>query len=249
MAEAYTYIFEPELRPPHRYELDREGLVYHPPRGVPRAVRWQDIRYLEDVSGRRVDIVVGAPATPIPLFYGTRRFSGLLEDVCDRLAGLHRDKLGIRTFRANRAYRAHRTTVLSVLAALLLGSVIYLQDHLAVWLFVLGTILPMAAYILRQPHTVTPLEDGLEMKDGLRTRFIAYGRIAAIGFALHGDTHTAYLCVRLHLTDGRRIKVQRFDNLVLLFLFMKTKWERHRSKAAGQRAAKPPEDAQGSVAH
>lgn len=232
MPENQTYIFEPELQPPHTYEVGPEGLVYRPPGGGRRMVPWEAIRYLDDVSGRKVDIVAGDGAAPVPLFYGTDRFAELLAAVCARLAELHGDKLGTATFRGDRAYSVHRAAVLAVFAVLMFGGLVVLEARLLVWLFIVAATVPMAAYVLRQPHTVTPREDGMEVKDFLRSRFIPYDHIAAITFDLYGDRHTAYLCIRVRLTGGRRITVLRLENLVLLFLTLRTRWERWRAKAA-----------------
>lgn len=233
MPDANSYIFEPELHPPHTYVLDAHGVRYRPPGGDPVAVRWEDIRYLEDVSGRKVDIVAHGSAASIPIFYGTRDFPGLLATICARLAEQHRDKLrGVRTFRGNRAYYLHSVAVLSVFAVLILGGLIYLHDHIVVWLLILAMTLPMAVFILLQPHTVIPREEGLLLRDYLRTRFIAYEHITAMAFDLLGDKHSAYLCIRVRLATGRAIKIQRLENLVLLFLYMKTKWACQRGKSA-----------------
>jgi len=234
MPDTRIYSYEPELQGPHTYELGAEGLVYRPPSGDRRVVRWTAIRYLEDISGRKVDIVADGDAARIPLFYGTRRFSDLLSEVCARLSELHGDQLaGPATFRGNRAFFAHTAAVLGVFGVLVFGSLVVLDGRMVVWLFIVAATLPMAIFVLRQPHTVTVGEDGLLVKTFLRPRLISYGDIAAIRFDLYGDKHTAYLCIRVELTSGRRVTILRFENLVLLYLMMTFNWQRYR---AGQRA-------------
>lgn len=90
----------------------------------------------------------------------------------------------------------------------------------------------MIGYILLQPHTVTPGEDSLHVRDFVRTRFIDYTRIKRVAFDVHGDQYTSFLCVLVQLTNGRTIKIQRFENLILLFIFIKTKWDRSREKTS-----------------
>lgn len=233
MADTQRFIFEPEMHPPHAYHIGPAGFAYHPPGGGSRQVAWEAIRYLEDIPGRQVNLVAGDEAVPIPLYYGTRRFADLLAAVCARLAALHGDQLGgLHTFRGNRSYLAHSAAVLGVFAMLIFGSLVVLQGQLFVWLFLLAATLPMAVYILRQPHTVTPGESGLEVKDFLRTRFIPYAQITAIEFDLYGDRQTAYLCIRVKLVGGRRLTVLRLENLVLLYLVMTTRWRRYRAETA-----------------
>ena len=86
-----------------------------PPGGALRKVAWGAIRYLEDVSGHKVDVVGEDEPTPIPIYYGTRHFTDLLTAVCERLAALHGDKLtGTPTFRGSRSFFAHSGAVLVI---------------------------------------------------------------------------------------------------------------------------------------
>jgi len=225
MLETETFICQPEQHPAHAYELGAAGLAYRPPGGAPVTVSWGDIDYLEDVSGQKVEVVVKKLPQAIPLFYATRDFAGLLAGVCSRLADLHRTQIGVQSFRGRKSYFLHMGMVLGFLALLMLAGTVYLHRFRAAWLFILATTLSATAYLLRQPHTVTPGDDRLVVKDFLRTHNIAYDRIRELTFGLHGDKHVAYLCLKIHLTDGRTIKVQRFETLVLLYIFIKTKWD------------------------
>jgi hypothetical protein len=230
MTATQRYTFAPELQPPHTYEVAAGGLGYRPPGGQRRELPWEAIRYLEDVSGHKVEVVAGDAAT-IPIYYGTHQFAHLLAEVCGRLAALHGDKLAeTRRFQGNRGYFAHSGAVLVVFAVLLIGGWFVLEGRIAVWLFLAAALLPMALYVLRQPHTVTLLESGLEVKDYVRTRFIPYAQIASIRFDRYGDKQTAYLCIRVQLSSGRRLTLLRLENLVLLYLMMVFQWERRRAK-------------------
>ena len=77
MVEPQIYIFEPEQRPAHTYILDAAGLTYRPPGHAPAVVRWDAIRYLKDIPGQKVEIVIKDSATAIPLYYATRNFAEL----------------------------------------------------------------------------------------------------------------------------------------------------------------------------
>lgn len=225
MPETETFICQPEQHPAHAYELGATGLTYRPPDRAPVTVSWEEIDYLEDVSGRKVDVVVRDGPPTIPLFYATRDFAALLAGVCSRLADLHRTQIGVQTFSGRKSYLLHMGIVLGFLALLMLAGTVYLQRFTTARLFILATTLPMMVYLLRQPHTVTPGDDHLVVKNFIRTRVIEYAHIRSLAFDLHGDKHMAYLCLKVHLTDGRKVKIQRFENLVLLYIFIKTKWD------------------------
>jgi len=155
--------------------------------------------------------------------------------VCSRLARLHRDKIGTQTFQGNLAYFVHSGLVLSVFLVIVLAGTFYLYRYTSAWLFILTVTLPMMGYILLQPHTVVPGDDRLYVRDFVRTRFIDYIRIKQVAFDVHGDQYAAFLCILIQLTNGRKIKIQRFENLILLFIFIQTKWHRSREIASDNR--------------
>jgi hypothetical protein len=102
---------------------------------------------------------------------------------------------------------------------------VHLQSHTMVGLLLIATTLPITVYLLRQPHTVTPNDTHLELRDFTGTRRVDYTSIRTLAFDLHGDEHISYLCLKIHLTDGRKLKMQRLENLVLLYIFIKTRWD------------------------
>jgi hypothetical protein len=232
MPEPETYIFESDPHHAHSYEVSATGLTYRPPGRESIVVRWPDIQYLDDISGLKVNMVLNDAPTIIPLYYATRQFAALLTAVCSNLAALHGEKIGTQPFKGNLAYFVHSGLVLSVFMVLVAGSMFYLNRFTPVWLFILTVTLPMAAYILLQPHTVVPGDDTLVVRDFVRTRFINYTRIERVAFDFHGDQHAAFLCILIHLTNGRKIKMQRFENLILLFIFIQTKWHNARGNTA-----------------
>lgn len=224
ISEPQTYHFESEDHQIHSYQAQKDGLTYQAPGRKSITVRWEDIKYLEDISGQRVEIIRNDDPANIPVFYHTQHFSDLLTSVCSELARRHRHQIGTQTFKGSLAYFIHRGIVLGIMAMLLLASVIYRYEFTSIWLFMAAVTLPMIGYILLQPHAVTPVEDGLSLQDFMKTRFIAYDRIKHIAFDFHGDRQVSFLCILIHLTNGRKIKIQRFENLILLFIFIMSRW-------------------------
>jgi len=234
MPEPQTYIFESDQHQPHYYEVRASGLTYRAPGRPTIDARWEDIKYLNDISGHKVDIVLDEAPLIIPLFYATRNFPALLTTVCSQLAELHRDKIGTQTFKGNLAYFVHSGLVLGVFLVLVVGSFFYFYRFTPVWLFVMTVTLPMIGYILLQPHTVAPGDETLFVRDFVRKRFIDYTLIKRVTFDVHGDQYAAFLCILVHLSNGRKIKMQRFENLILLFIFIQTKWHNAQEKTSGQ---------------
>ncbi|GEM_PF-3142477 len=233
MPETQTYTFEPERHRAHVYEIRTDGLIYRPPGRKPIEIRWEDIQYLRDIAGLKVEIVCPDPTPSVPLFYATPDFASLLTAVCTRLAALRREQLGVQTFQGQQAYAVHRAVVLGLFAFLIAGSSVYLPRFTMPWYFICAMTLPMMVYILRLPHTVTPGGDNLVVTSWVATRCIDYGRIERVAFGFHGDRRTSYLCILVRLTDGRRIKIQRFENLILLYICIWNQWQMHQARTPG----------------
>ena len=234
MSEMQTFFFEADRYQVYSYKLGEEALIFQPPGRKEMVVPWEQIRYLEDVSGRKVNIVLNDTAVIIPVYYAMDKFSDLLETVCSRLAQVHQTQIGVQTFQSDRTYQVHRGIVLGFFALLVLVAIFHFNHFPWVGLFVTVATLPMVLYIILQPHTVIPTEDALVVRDLIRQREISYGHVARMGFDLHGDAADAYLCIRIHLTKGRQIKIQRLENLILLFIFITSKRTQNEMKTAGR---------------
>ena len=227
MTDTRQYIFTPTMGPPHAYDLDETGLVYHPPGAPEVALGWKDIQYLEERAGQRVDIITADPDLVVPLYFGTREFADLLGRLCAKLAGLHRAQMETLTFRASRSYFTHFSVVIGVLIVFFMAGVLFLNFFDPGMLLVLVMTLPISIHLILQPIEVTPSPQGLHVRDFCRRRLIPYGAIENLTFDARGDLHVSFLRVLLILRNGRRIKISRFDNLILLFILIEHYW-RHR---------------------
>ena len=220
MTYTRRYIFSPTMGPPHAYDLDEAGLVYHPPGAPEMALRWDDIQYLEERAGQRVDIITDDPERIVPLYFGTREFADLLGRLCAKLAGLHRDRMETITFRASRSYFTHFNVVIGVLIVFFMAGVLFLNFFDPTMLLVAAMTIPIGIHLVLQPIEVTPDTDGLYVRDFCRRRLIPYAAIDTLTFDARGDLHVSFLRILLILQNGRRIKISRFDNLILLFILI-----------------------------
>ncbi len=224
MSDNGRYTFTPAMGPPHIYEFDAAGLTYHPPGGAEVILRWNDIRYLEERPGQKVDIVTDAPDKAVPLYFATQDFGDLLDRLCAKLAALHRDKLETITFRATRSYFTHFTVVIGVLIAFCMAGVLFLNFFEPTMFLVLAMTVPIAVSLVLQPIEVTPTEEGLRVRDFFRLRLVPYGAIATLACDVRGDLNYSFLRIIMTLRNGRRIKITRFENLILLFIMIKAHW-------------------------
>ena len=220
MTFSRRYIFSPTMGPPHAYEIDEAGLVYHAPGAPETALHWEDIQYLEERAGQRVDIMTDDPDRIVPLYFGTRDFADLLGRLCAQLAGLHRDQMETLTFRASRSYFTHFSVVIGVLIVFFMAGVLFLNFFDPGMLLVVVMTIPISISLVLQPIEVTPAPDGLHVRDFCRRRLIPYAGIKTLTFDARGDLHVSFLRILLILENGRRIKISRFDNLILLFILI-----------------------------
>jgi hypothetical protein len=223
MTDTRQYIFAPAMGPRHVYELDDEGLTWHPPDGETLVMPWAAIQYLEERQGQRVDVVSAATDETVPVYYATQDFPDLMERLCSRLAVMHRERMEVITFRATRSYFKHFSVVIGVLIAFFMAGVLFLNFFEPAMLLVVAMTLPIGISLVLQPIEVTPHEDGLRVRDFCRRRLIPYADIRSLDFDVRGDLNLSFLRIMLTLNNGRRIKISRFENLVLLFIIIKAR--------------------------
>ena len=224
------YVYSPAMGPPHVYELGADGLTYHPPGGEPSVLQWGDIQYIEERPGQKVDLVCANPDLVIPVFYGTQAFADFMDRLCTELSVLHRDKMETITFRATRSYYTHFSVVIGVLIAFFMAGVLFLNFFEPTMLLVLAMTVPIGVSVALQPIEVTPEAEGLRVRDFLRRRFIPYDAITKLDFDVRGDLNYSFLRIILTTHNGRRIKISRFENLILLFIIIKANWSPQRAR-------------------
>lgn len=224
MTDPRRYTFVPTMGAVHAYKLDATGLTYHPPGGAEVVLPWGDIQYIEECPGQKVDIVTANPDQVVPLFYATQDFKDLLDRLCTGLSVMHRDKMEKSTFRATRSYFTHFSVVIGVLIASFMAGVLFLSFSEPTMLLVVAMTLPIGVSLVLQPIEVTPTEEGLRVRDFCRLRLVPYGAIETLAFDVRGDLNYSFLRIILTLRNGRRIKISRFENLILLFIMIKANW-------------------------
>ncbi len=232
MTDNRLYTFSPTMGPPHHYELDAAGLIYRPPAGEAVHLGWEDIRFLEEGPGQKVDIVATDPQTVVPLFLATQDVDALLDRVCTELSVLHHGRMETLTFRATRNYFTHFTVVAGVLIAIFMAGVLFLESFEPAMLLIVAMTVPIMVSLVLQPIEVTPDEDGLHVRNFVRQRLIPYEAIETLRFDVRGDLHVSFLRVMLDLRGGRRIKITRFENLILLFIVIKAYKNAHDTRPA-----------------
>jgi hypothetical protein len=211
------------MRPPHAYDLDARGLTYQAPGAAEVLLAWEDIQYIEERPGQKVDVVGANPERVIPVFYATRDFVDLMARLCTALVAMHRDKLETIAFRATRSYFTHFSVVIGVLIAFFMAGVLFLNFFEPTMLLVVAMTLPIGISLVLQPIEVTPAPDGLRVRDFLRRRLVPYDAIKSLAFDVRGDLNYSFLRIILILHSGRRIKISRFENMILLYIMIKAR--------------------------
>lgn len=224
MADPRRYIYAPTMGPQHVYELGESGLSYHPPGNGEVTLGWEDIQFLEEGPGQKVDIVADNPERVVPVFLATQDLGDLLERLCTELSVLHRNKMETLTFRATRSYFTQFAVVIGALMALFMAGVLFLNFFDPAMFLVVVMTLPIAISLMLQPIEVTPGPDGLHVRNFIRPRLIPYEAIETLAFDVRGDLHVSFLRILLTMGNGRRIKITRFENMLLLFIMIKAHW-------------------------
>ena len=234
MTDPRHYTFTPALGPPHVYELGVAGLTYHPPAGEAVELRWEDIRFLEEGPGQKVDVVGANPERIVPLFLATQNIGDLLDRVCTELSVLHRGRMETLTFHATRSYFTQFAVVVGVLIAVFMAGLLYLQTFEPAMLLIFAIAVPIMISLVLQPIEVTPDSNGLHVRNFVRRRQIPYSDIETLAFDVRGDLHVSFLRVLLGLRGGRRIKITRFENMILMYILIQSYWHAQDARPANE---------------
>jgi hypothetical protein len=108
-----------------------------------------------------------------------------------------------------------------------MAGVLFLNFFDPTMLIVAAMTIPIGIHLVLQPIEVRPDTDGVYVRDFCRRRLVPYAAIETLTFDARGDLHVSFLRILVILRNGRRIKISRFDNLILLFILIEHYWHHY----------------------
>ena len=217
MSTDQTFCFEPFLNRKYYYDVSDEGLTYRPYDGENLNIRWEDIDYLKNGSNKWVEIYYKGLEDPIPIYYDTGDFGILLKLICDKLADIHRDVFQSQEFKASKSYFIH---ILFGLALSLVIIIFGIEYDSKILLAISGLFVILSIHLMNRPLSIFLSEKSILIRSFLLKKNFRYSNIEELEFKVIGSDYATYLAIIIHLKSGKRLKIQRFDHIILCFILL-----------------------------
>ena len=211
------------MRPKIHYDVHDNGLDFRPDNGEIISLNWNDILYIEDRSGHRLDIFSNNQG-PVPVRYVTNGFCLLLETICLKLSEIRKESFSPQIFSLTFKHLLHLIFVISVLVISLLGS-FWAGNALFITLLIM--FFPLGIILQRQPISLTIGNHHLTVRYLFTKRHINYSEIQNIKFEIKTNDYGSTLCIMVNLKNSMKMTLQKFENLILFFIMLQIKLNEH----------------------
>ena len=217
MGTVQTFCFEPFLNRTYYYDVSDDGLTYRPYNSDTLTINWEDIDYLQNSSNRWVEVYCKGLEDPVPIYYDTGDFEMLLKFVCDKLAAIHGEIFQRQEFKASTSYFIH---ILFGLALSLVIIIFGIEYDSKILLAISGLFVILSIHLMNRPLSILLSEKSFLIRSFLFKKIYRYSDINGLNFKLFGSDYSTYLAVNIHLKSGKKLKIQRFDHLILCFILL-----------------------------
>jgi hypothetical protein len=217
MGTLETFCFEPFQNHKYYYDVCDDGLIFRPYQGETLDIKWEDIDYLQNSPNKRVEVFFNGGEDPVPIYYDTGEFNILLKMICDKLAAIHREIFQSQEFKASRSYFIHITFFLFLSLAIIIFGIEYDSKML---LAVSASFFILGIHLMNRPLSILLSEKNFLIRNFLFKKIFKYSDIKALDFKLIGHEYSTFLGINIHLINGKKFKIQRFDNIILCYIFL-----------------------------
>ena len=217
MGATQTFCFEPFLNRKYYYDVYDEGFIYRPYDGEKRDIKWEDIDYLQNSPNRRVEVFFKGGEDPVPIYYDTGEFDVLLKMICDKLSVIHGGIFKGQAFKASRGYFIHITFFIFLSLAIIIFGLEYdskIMIAVSILFFILGI------HLMNRPLSIFLSDQNFLIRNFIFKKIFNYTDIKELDFKLVGHEYSTYLAIIIHLINGRKFKIQRFDNIILCYILL-----------------------------
>ena len=217
MGTVQTFCFEPFPNHKYYYDVCDEGLIFRPHQGETLDIKWEDIDYLQNSPNRRVEAYFNGGEDPVPIYYDTGEFNILLKMICDKLAAIHEGIFQSREFKASRGYFIQIIFFLFLSLAIIIFGIEYdskMMLAVSALFFILGI------HLMNRPLSILLSEKNFLIRNFLFKKIFRYSDIKELDFKLIGHEYSTYLGINIQIINGKKFKIQRFDNIILCYIFL-----------------------------
>jgi hypothetical protein len=154
---------------------------------------------------------------PVPIYYDTGEFNILLKMICDKLAAIHEGIFQSQEFKASRGYFIHIIFFLFLSLAIIIFGIEYdskMMLAVSALFFILGI------HLMNRPLSILLSEKNFLIRNFLFKKIFKYSDIKELDFKLVGHEYSTYLGINIQLINDKKFKIQRFDNIILCYIFL-----------------------------
>jgi hypothetical protein len=219
MKTTNTFSYESFNNRMEYFDAHETGLTYRPYQSPAINVKWEEIKYLEHISGERVDIYFNNES-PIPIRYETKEFSHLLEMICFKIAGIQKEKFARQKFSATTLFILHISFVLTFCGICLLAG--FTTNWVSSFIFAV-IFVPLGYFLLRQTISITLYDQYFMERSFISRRAVNYKEIEKVGLDLRTNEYGSNLYIVLSMQLKNNIVIKKLNNIFLLFILLKIK--------------------------
>ncbi len=217
MGTVQTFCFEAFLNHKSYYDVSDEGLFFRPHQGEKLDIKWQDIDYLQNSPNKRVEVYFNGGEDPVPIYYETREFNVLLKLICDKLAAIHGEVFQSQEFKASTSYFIQ---IIFFICLSLVIIIFGIENDSKILLAVSALFFILGIHLMNRPLSILLSEKNFLIRNFLFKKIFRYSDIKGLDFKLVGHEYSTYLAINIHLINGKKFKIQRFNNIILCYIFL-----------------------------
>ncbi len=217
MSTVQTFCFEPFLNRKTYYDVSDDGLIYRPDNKEKVNIKWEDIDYLQNNPNKWVEVYFTGLEDPVPIYYDTGDFGILLKLVCDKLAAIHGGIFQSQEFKASTGYFVH---IIFGLVLSLVIIILGIEYDSKILLAISGLFVILSIHLMNRPLSISLFEKSFLIGSFLFKKKFEYSDIKALEFNLIGSDYSTYLAINIHLRNGKKVKMQRFNQIILCFILL-----------------------------
>lgn len=219
MSEPITFFSESFRNRTSYYDVHENGMFYRPDSGEEISFIWRDIKYIDDRSGDRVDIIL-YNLKEVPVKYTTNEFPVFLKTICLRLSDIRQEDFRCQNFPLTSKYLFHLSIAVSVL---MLSLIISFPVSKALFFLLLTLTIPLGIFFQRQPISLTLDNHRLTFHHLNKKIAVNYHEILSINFFILNNDYGSTLGILINMKNRKNITIKKLEDIIIFFIMLQIK--------------------------
>ena len=219
MSEPITFFSESFQNRTTYYDVHENGMFYRPGSDEEFGFIWRDIKYIDDRSGDRVDIIL-YNLKEVPVRYTTNEFPVFLKTICLRLSDIRKEDFRCQNFPLTSKYLFHLSIAVSVLV---LALIVSFPVSKALFFLLLTLTIPLGIFFQRQPISLTLDNHRLTFHHLRKKIAVNYDEIEDINFEVLNNDYGSALGISITMKDRKDITIKKLEDIIIFFIMLQIK--------------------------